>query len=109
MELYNHIDGAEMDKVREQLTGKRTWYETQHQACQAVPKHENAPVTCAQIRAEVKVSQLKAKIHFPTRAYCTAIYTKITSLKHHSMSIIQRVYVRTVWFGLHCTEPAKCL
>lgn len=45
-----------MDKVKEQIKTKREWHETQMQACQATPKHETPPVTCAQIRAEAMVS-----------------------------------------------------
>ena len=56
VELYNHIDAAEVDKVKEQVATKRSWHETQMQACQATPKHLPAPITCAQIMAEAKVS-----------------------------------------------------
>ena len=57
MELYNHIAQEEVDKVKEQVTTKRVWQDTQIQACQATPKHLAAPVTCAQIRAEAKVNR----------------------------------------------------
>lgn len=56
MELYDHIDGAEVDKVKEQVATKRTWHETQMQAFHTVPKYLTAPITCAQIKAETKVS-----------------------------------------------------
>lgn len=55
MELYNHIDAAEVDKVKEQVATKREWHETQMQACQITPKYLAAPVTCTQIKAEAKV------------------------------------------------------
>lgn len=55
VELYNHIEQGEMNKVKEQVQTKRTWYETQLQACQTTPKTANAPVNSTQIRAEAKV------------------------------------------------------
>ena len=58
VELYNHIEQSEMDKVKEQVGVKRAWHETQMQACQTTPKHMAAPVTCAQIRAEAKVGEI---------------------------------------------------
>jgi hypothetical protein len=56
VELYNHIEAAEVEKVKEQVATKRTWHETQMQASQTTPKYLTAPVTCAQIRAKAKVS-----------------------------------------------------
>lgn len=56
VELYNHIEQADMDKVKEQVKIKREWHDSQMQACQTTPKHSNPPVTCAQIKAEVAVS-----------------------------------------------------
>ena len=60
VELYNHLEQEEVDKVKEQVATKRTWHETQMQACQIAPKHLVAPVSCAQIRAEAKVSNTRA-------------------------------------------------
>ena len=57
MELYNHLEKEEVDKVKEQVATKRTWHETQMQACQNTAKHLQPPVTCAQIRAEAEVSK----------------------------------------------------
>lgn len=59
MDLYNHIEQGEMDKVKQQVETKRQWHATQFQACQTTPKHTTAPVTCAQIRAEAKVCFLQ--------------------------------------------------
>ena len=53
--MFNHIEAAEMDKVREQVTGKRDWLNTNMAACHSLPKSSDPPVTCAQIRAELKV------------------------------------------------------
>lgn len=56
-EAYNHIEQAEMDKVKEQVTAKRTWHDSQLQACHALTKTANPPVTAAQIKAELKVTK----------------------------------------------------
>ena len=45
-----------MDKVKEQVTAKRTWHDSQSQACHALAKTADPPVTAAQIKAESKVT-----------------------------------------------------
>lgn len=60
VDLYNHLEQEEMNKVREQVKTKRTWLETQMQACQIIKKHVTAPVTSAQIMAEAKVQIVTA-------------------------------------------------
>lgn len=55
-EVFNHLDSSEIEKVKEQVQGKREWYNTQMQACQTLVKSVDPPVTCTQIRAELKVS-----------------------------------------------------
>ena len=55
-ELYAHLEAVDMEKVQEQVKAKREWLETNMQACQASPKHVNAPVSSTQIQAEAKVS-----------------------------------------------------
>ncbi len=56
-EVFNHIEGTEMDKVREQVAVKREWLNTNMAACHSLPKSTDPSITCAQIRAELKVSQ----------------------------------------------------
>ena len=54
-----------MDKVKEQVVGKRTWHDTQLQACTSLAKTANPPVTSTQIKAETKVNaQFKAAHNF---------------------------------------------
>ncbi len=59
-EVFNHIEAAEMSKVREQVTGKRTWLNTNMTACHLLPKTTDPPITCAQIKAELKVPNCNA-------------------------------------------------
>lgn len=54
-EQYNHIEAAEMQKVREAVQGKREWLHSQMQTASRIPKHANPSITCAQIRAEKAV------------------------------------------------------
>ncbi len=54
-EVFNHIEGTEMDKVREQVVAKREWLNTNMAACHLLPKSTDPTTTCAQIRAELKV------------------------------------------------------
>ena len=58
-ELYAHLAIEEMDKVREQVKGKREWLEIHMQACQTTLKHVTAPISSIQIRAEAKVSMYR--------------------------------------------------
>ena len=57
-EVFNHIEGTEMDKVREQVVAKREWLNTNMAACHSLPKSTDPTTTCAQIRAELKVYRI---------------------------------------------------
>lgn len=66
-----------MDKVREQVAVKRTWLNTNMTACHALPKTNDPPITCAQIKAELKVCTYKYVLNSYLESVCLRNGTRI--------------------------------
>lgn len=50
-EKYDHIEAAEMDKVRNLVKEKRDWFDRNLNLCNRLAGHDNPPVTVSQIKA----------------------------------------------------------
>lgn len=54
-EKYDHIEAAEMDKVRNLVKEKRDWFDRNLNLCNRLAGHDNPPVTVSQIKAHREV------------------------------------------------------
>jgi len=62
-EQYSHLEEGEMQRVKNQVETKRTWLNSQMQACSSLLKHVEPPVKSVQIRAEKQVKRMGHASH----------------------------------------------